>query len=165
MDGRISTFIFLCHVCILSLDPVSAVDIFDEWAHTVSKVIDLKVYARNTVTLKDVEKPCQGYGKKVTVGIGDKRNEIPLPQPRHCGCMFPAVCSLLVCMWVIATGGEGVLVIFVGRRLELSVHCEVAAVVSQTHVNLSTGRDLRGDAPLSVFNHTAPLYDVIFHSP
>jgi len=58
-----------------------------------------------------------------------------------------------------------VLVIFVGRRLELSVHCEVAAVVSQTHGDLGTGGDLRRDAPLLVFNHTAPLYDVIFHSP
>lgn len=47
------------------------------------------------------------------------------------------------------------LVIFVGRRLELSVHCEVAAAVSQPPVNLGTGRDLRRHAPLLVFNYTA----------
>lgn len=57
------------------------------------------------------------------------------------------------------------LVIFVGRRLELSVHCEVAAAVSQPPVNLGTGGDLRRHAPLLVFNYTAGLYNVIFHSP
>lgn len=57
------------------------------------------------------------------------------------------------------------LVIFVGRRLELSVHCEVAAVVSQPLANPGTGRDLCRHAPLLVFNHSAGLYNVIFHSP
>lgn len=165
MDGRISTFIILFHVCILSLDPVSAVDIFmneltqsqSDWSKSVhKKYSDIK---------RCQEKPCQGCGEKSNCLNWRQKKWNSLRQPRHCGCMFPAVCSLLVCMWVIATGGEGVLIIFVGRRLELSVHCEVAAVVLQKHVNLSTGRDLRRDAPLLVFNHTAPLYDVIFHSP
>lgn len=56
------------------------------------------------------------------------------------------------------------LVVFVGWRLELSAHCEVAAVVSQPLVNLGAGRDLCRHAPLLVFNHTAELYNVIFYS-
>lgn len=53
------------------------------------------------------------------------------------------------------------LVIFIGRGLELSVHCEVAAVVSQPPVNLGTGEKLCRHAPLLVFDRMAALRTVI----
>ncbi len=110
----ISTFIILHHVCLYP-QPWASLSCrrLCEWAHTVSKVIDLKGVLNKYSDFKGCqEKPHRGPMKDLR-----KRKQIrlnrsqmkwnSLPQSCHCVYMFPAVCSLLVRMWVIGTGGEG----------------------------------------------------------